>query len=157
MCGSHTQGSRTQITHTHTHTHTQWCNMEEELASCGVLSSYFLLLKLCLILIVFHHLLQCTPLCHLIIHQSLSPLPSTSYSQNSPILINSPSKVSLGAESNDCVWLLYVCVCNAHKLVVCLSTNGERTLNYTIVKQLILTTKTQATKIKSNFYITYIR
>ena len=32
------------------------------------------------------------------------------------------------------------------KLVVCLSTNGERALNYTIVKWLILTTNTQATK-----------
>ncbi len=37
------------------------------------------------------------------------------------------------------------------KLVVCLSTNGERALNYTIVKWLILTTNTQATKIKSSF------
>ncbi len=36
------------------------------------------------------------------------------------------------------------------KLVVCLSTNGERALNYTIVKRLILITKTQATKIKSS-------
>ncbi len=36
-------------------------------------------------------------------------------------------------------------------LVVCLSTNGERALNYTIVKWLILTTNTQATKIKSSF------
>ncbi len=32
-----------------------------------------------------------------------------------------------------------------YKLVVCLSTNGERALNYTIVKRLILTTNTQAT------------
>ncbi len=31
-----------------------------------------------------------------------------------------------------------------YKLVVCLSTNGERALNYTIVKRLILTTNTQA-------------
>ncbi len=37
-------------------------------------------------------------------------------------------------------------------LVVCLSTNGERALNHTIVKRLILTTKTQATKIKSEFF-----
>ncbi len=36
-------------------------------------------------------------------------------------------------------------------LVVCLSTNGERALNHTIVKQLILSTNTQATKIKSSF------
>ncbi len=36
-------------------------------------------------------------------------------------------------------------------LVVCLSTNGERALNHTIVKRLILTTNTQATKIKSSF------
>ncbi len=33
-------------------------------------------------------------------------------------------------------------------LVVCLSTNGERALNYTIVKRLILTTNIQTTKIK---------
>ncbi len=33
-------------------------------------------------------------------------------------------------------------------LVVCLSTNGERALNYTIVKLLILTTDIQTTKIK---------
>ena len=36
-------------------------------------------------------------------------------------------------------------------LVVCLSTNGERSLNYTIVTRLILTTDTQAAKIKSSF------
>ncbi len=34
---------------------------------------------------------------------------------------------------------------------MCLSTNGERALNHTIVKRLTLTTKTQATKIKSSF------
>ncbi len=33
---------------------------------------------------------------------------------------------------------------------VCLSTNGERALNYTIVKRLILTTNIQTTKIKSS-------
>ncbi len=37
---------------------------------------------------------------------------------------------------------------------MCLSTNGERALNHTIVKRLILTTNTQATKTKSSF--TYI-
>ncbi len=42
-------------------------------------------------------------------------------------------------------------VCCYIKLVVCLSTNGERALNHTIVKRLILTTNTQATKIKSSF------
>ncbi len=43
-------------------------------------------------------------------------------------------------------------------LVVCLSTNGKRTLNYTIVKRLILTTIIQATKIKSKeFYKLRIR
>ncbi len=49
---------------------------------------------------------------------------------------------------------MYVIV-KAVLLVVCLSTNGERALNYTIVKWLILTTNTQATKIKSSFLITY--
>ena len=38
-----------------------------------------------------------------------------------------------------------------YTLVVCLSTNGQRSLNYTIVKRLILTSYTQATKMKSSF------
>ena len=44
-----------------------------------------------------------------------------------------------------------ICWFNNILLVVCLSTSGERALNHTIVKRLILTTNTQATKIKSSF------
>ncbi len=39
--------------------------------------------------------------------------------------------------------------------MVCLSTNGKRALNHTIVKQLILITNAQATKVE--FLITYGR
>ncbi len=38
-----------------------------------------------------------------------------------------------------------------------LDTNGERALNFTIVKWLILTTNIQATTIKSSFLIKYMR
>ncbi len=39
------------------------------------------------------------------------------------------------------------------KLVVCLSTNGERALKTTLLLNLILTTNTQAIKIKSLNYV----
>ncbi len=50
------------------------------------------------------------------------------------------------------IYSIFIYLFFLNLLVVCLSTNGERASNYTIVKWLILTSNTQATKIKSITY-----